>query len=204
MGRLYRFYLERIGVLCPVALLLLCANISGSGEEPIHLTIAVLQGEGALNDISKRTAREPIVRVEDENHRPVAGAAVVFALPNEGPSGSFVNGVRVLSTTTDRTGKAIGTGFRPNQVAGSYTIQVTASQGTLVSSLAIHEVNSSGTSSSSSSHNVAVRAFPLKLTLIGVAVAGGTAGAIIASMSKSKAISISTGGTTVGAPQVKH
>ena len=44
------------------------------------LNIVIVEGDGAINNIRQRTAREPIVQVEDQNHKPVAGAAVVFAL----------------------------------------------------------------------------------------------------------------------------
>lgn len=46
------------------------------------LNLVIVEGEGAINNIRQRTARDPIVRVEDENHKPVAGAAVVFLLPS--------------------------------------------------------------------------------------------------------------------------
>ena len=42
------------------------------------LRIVILEGEDVSNNIKERTAREPIVQVEDENHKPVAGAAVLF------------------------------------------------------------------------------------------------------------------------------
>jgi hypothetical protein len=50
--------------------------VSASG-----LKILILDGEGAVNSIKLGTAREPIVQVQDENDRPVAGAMVVFTLP---------------------------------------------------------------------------------------------------------------------------
>src|SRR5579863_6856916 len=61
-------------------LLLICAaaHLPAQATTPATspgLLITILDGEGALNDIRKGTAREPIVQVEDENHRPVAGAA---------------------------------------------------------------------------------------------------------------------------------
>ena len=59
---------------------------------PAKLNLVIVEGEGAINNIKQRTSRETIVRVEDENHRPVAGAAVAFLLPDYGPSGAFVGG----------------------------------------------------------------------------------------------------------------
>src|SRR4051794_34631391 len=49
-------------------------------------------GDGAINSIRQRTAREPIDQVQDRNRRPVAGAVVMFQLPADGPGGAFPNG----------------------------------------------------------------------------------------------------------------
>ena len=76
------------------------------------LQIVVVEGEGATNNVRSRANREPVVRVEDENHRPIAGAAVLFFLPNEGPSGTFLNGTSSLTTTTDPRGRAVARGIQ--------------------------------------------------------------------------------------------
>src|SRR5580658_3345150 len=78
---------------------------------PKSLQIVILQGEGALNNVKARTAREPIIRVQDENHRPVAGAAILFTAPDAGPGGSFAGGAHTFATTTDFAGRAHATGF---------------------------------------------------------------------------------------------
>ena len=39
------------------------------------LNIEIVEGEGAVNNIRQRMAREPMVQVTDENRKPVAGAA---------------------------------------------------------------------------------------------------------------------------------
>jgi hypothetical protein len=110
---------------------------------PMSLHITILDGEDALNDIRERTAREPIVQVEDENHKPVAGALILFSIQNGGSSaaGGTFNGLSSLSVTTDANGRGIAHGFRPNQVAGKYEIAVTVSLGTLVATAVIHESN---------------------------------------------------------------
>src|SRR5271166_3103367 len=84
---------------------LLLANLLGAGpleqDAAPKLIINVVEGEGALNNIKQRVNREPIVQVEDENHKPIAGAAVVFFLPTTGPGGTFANGSQTLTVTTD-------------------------------------------------------------------------------------------------------
>jgi hypothetical protein len=63
-----------------------------SGQQALN--IIVVEGEGAINNVRQRTAREPIVQVEDENHRPVAGAVVVFTLPSQCAGGAFAGGAQ--------------------------------------------------------------------------------------------------------------
>lgn len=94
---------------------------------PSVLNLVVVEGEGAVNNIRRRVAREPIVRVEDENHRPIAGAAVVFTLPTEGATGEFGNGSKTLTVMSDSRGEAKAEGLRMNGLPGKVPIHVTAS-----------------------------------------------------------------------------
>ncbi len=91
------------------------------------LNIVIVEGEGAINNIRQRTAREPIVQVEDENHRPVAGATVTFLLPHDGPGAVLSDGSRSFTAVTDQNGRAVLRGLRPNSNVGRYEIQVNAS-----------------------------------------------------------------------------
>src|SRR5437868_1445425 len=92
------------------------------------LTLVIVEGEGAINNIKQRTSRETIVQVEDENHRPVAGAAVAFALPTNGASGTFANGARTATSFTNNQGRAM-IRLKPNTSLGKFQINVTASHG---------------------------------------------------------------------------
>jgi hypothetical protein len=72
------------------SVLLILSNLLGVpafGQAPPMLNIVIVEGEGAINNVKQRVNRDPIVQVEDENHRPIAGAAVVFFLPDQGASG---------------------------------------------------------------------------------------------------------------------
>src|SRR5438445_12430090 len=82
------------------------------------LNLVVVEGEGAINNIRQRTAREPIVQVQDENHRPVAGAVVTFTLPGNGPGAVFSNGASSLTVTPDQQGQAVPRGMRPHTGRG--------------------------------------------------------------------------------------
>ena len=71
-------------------------RVSEASPLTTKLNIVIEEGEGATNNIKARTARAPVVRVEDENHRPVAGATVAFSLPARGAGGTFVRGGKML------------------------------------------------------------------------------------------------------------
>ena len=115
---------------------------------PKSLHIVILDGEGALNNIKERTAREPIVQIEDENHKPVAGASVLFLIQNgdAGAGGTFGSAGSLSSYTTvsDAAGRAIGHGLLPNDKTGQYTIAVTASVGMIIARAVIAMSNISG------------------------------------------------------------
>src|ERR1700678_749766 len=105
------------------------------------LNIVIVEGDGAINNIRQRTAREPIVQVEDENHKPVAGAAVIFALPGQGAGGTFAGGAHTLSVVTDSQGRAVARGFHPNTVQGQYQIHVTVSNNGQTANATISQSN---------------------------------------------------------------
>ena len=92
-----------------------------------QLKILVLDGQGAINNISLRCAKEPVVEVTNENDAPAAGAVVTSMLPDEGPGGVFGDHNKILSMTTDEKGQAVGRGLRPNKIIGQYQILVSAS-----------------------------------------------------------------------------
>src|SRR4051794_21639189 len=79
----------------------------GAQSLPIQLSIVVIEGEGSTNPVRQRVATEPMVQVEDENHKPITGAAVVFTLPTEGATGEFGRGAKTLTVLTDAQGRAV-------------------------------------------------------------------------------------------------
>src|ERR1700693_2458217 len=89
-------------------LLLNYTGLPAWGQNPTSLQILIVEGEGAINNVKQRVNRDPIVQVEDENHKPVAGAAIIFFMPNDGPGGVFANGSTTLTTTTNAPRQAVG------------------------------------------------------------------------------------------------
>src|SRR6266852_1902411 len=118
-----------------------------SQQNPASLQIVIVEGEGALNNIKQRVNRDPIVQVEDENHKPIAGAAVVFTLPNQGPGGTFENGSNTLTTTTNNLGQAVARGIRFNNQVGSMQMRITASFGGQTATAVMTQTNLIGASS---------------------------------------------------------
>jgi hypothetical protein len=66
--------------------------------------------------------------VTDETGRPVEGAAVSFHLPDQGPSGTFVNGLHTDVVVTDERGRAAVRAIEFNRVAGRMEIRIVASK----------------------------------------------------------------------------
>jgi hypothetical protein len=98
-----------------------------SQNPPTLLNIVVVDGEGAINNVGQRATHNPSVRIEDENQRPISGAAVVFTLPTEGPSGEFSNGSKTLTIITNNQGIATAQGLKVFWTAGKLQIHVNAS-----------------------------------------------------------------------------
>ena len=174
------------------------------GQTPASLRIVIVEGEGAINNIKQRINREPIVQVEDENHKPIAGASVTFFLPNQGPGGTFANGTNSLTATTNTQGDAVARGIHFNNQAGTMEIRVAASLGGQTASAIITQTNVLGSAASGGSGGGMSRATKI---LILVAIAGGVAGGVVAathrggSTTATPTTTITPGTVTVGAPQ---
>src|ERR1035437_3665684 len=181
---------------------LAAARPVGQPQDAPKLIINIVEGEGALNNVKQRVNREPIVQVEDENHKPIAGAAVVFFLPTSGPGGAFANGSQTLTVTTDSLGRAAATGIRPNHQTGQMQIRVSASHNGLTASAIITQMNVVGA-------NVGGGLSTTAKVLIVVAVAAGAAAGVIvathgggssSTASITNSITITPGTPSVGGP----
>ena len=176
---------------------------------PMMLNLVIVQGDGAINNIRQRTARDPIVRVEDENHKPVAGAVVVFTLPTQGAGGTFAGGVQTLTVMSNNQGLATARGFRPNQVQGNFQIHVNASVGSQTATATIAQSNAlAAAAGAGAGAGAAVSGKLIAIIAIaaGAAVAGGVAaathgGGSSTAVTPATPTTISAGGSTVGAPR---
>ena len=187
----------------------LYAEALPEGAPPASLQIVILEGEGALNNIQERTAREPIIQVQDENHKPVAGAAVLFAIHGAtgGAGGAFAGGASSLSVVTDASGMARAVGLVPNQISGSWQIQVTASVGKVSTTTVINQKNVTPPTQNANQPNQTPPGKPpfhwllTKPAIIAASVAAaGVAVAVVVVTSKSNTATGTTGTGTVGPP----
>jgi hypothetical protein len=87
-----------------------------------------MEGEGAVHPPGSRSSRPLTVEITDETGKPVTGAAVSFHLPEDGPSGNFVNGLRTAVATTDSRGLAALHGLQVNRIPGKFQIRIVASK----------------------------------------------------------------------------
>ncbi len=92
------------------------------------LQIRVIEGEGAVHLPGTRSPRPITVEISEETGKPVAGAAVTFHLPEEGPSGVFVNGLRTEIVISDAHGRASLHGLLANRIPGRFQIRILASK----------------------------------------------------------------------------
>jgi hypothetical protein len=190
-----------IGFICgwPVA--------SPAQTTPVRIDVVTVEGEGVTSNTHEHVAHDPVVRVEDEDHRPVAGAVVVFAVPISGTSGEFLDGAKSLTVTTDNDGLAAARGLRTNDIPGKLQILVTASFHNLRARGLVNQlvVAAPGSKPPASTARASKSSGKWKWVLLGVAAAGGAAAAIYLTHSSSSSsttpVSVTAGAVTFGSPQ---
>jgi len=170
-----------------------------AGREAPKIQVVVLEGQGAIYRAGQRSKTPLVVRVEDENRRPLMGAAVQFTSPDSGPGGVFPNGARVYLLRTDRTGQVEVKGFRANGVQGKFEIGVEVSYQGASAKASIVQINSAETQTSRS------RLLSSRFLSIAGGVAVGAVLALVLARSDEEAqgppIAITPGSPSVGGPQ---
>ena len=186
---------------CRLVVITLCLALTAQSSIPTAtaqttagIKIVIVQGDGAVNNVRQRVAREPIVEVQDENNRPVVGALVLFTLPERGASGVFANGSHTMSVVTDTQGRALGAGLKPNNVSGNFQIRIDATYQNQTASASISQSNAGGGGMSGT--GIAA--------LVGIAAAAAAGAIAYVGRDKNKApaaTTISVVPGTVGRPQ---
>ena len=147
---------------------------TGAAAQTLPITIKILEGNGAINNISRRTAYSPVVQVLDRDNRPLAQIPVTFTVPGIGPGGRFTDGGTTLTVTTDEEGKAVARGLTPNSTAGAFEIRVTAAYQGRTARAVVNQTNAAPVKAESGHTR--------RLLIIGL-IAGAAAGGLIAAQS---------------------
>lgn len=155
----------------------LCLAVAGQDQAP-RLNIVIVEGDGAINNIKQRTSRETIVEVQDENHKPVAGAAVVFLLPSDGPGGAFAGGAKSVTLPTDSAGRVTMPKMQPNQATGNFQIRVNASSAGRTGSATIGQSNVAGAAAAGAGGAAAGISGKTIAIIVAVAAAGAVGAAV--------------------------
>jgi hypothetical protein len=87
--------------------------------------VFVTQGNNQTTEPGTSFALPLVASVEDTNEYPVSGAIVTFTAPASGASGTFANGSRIYTGTTDASGRVTTTVFTANSTLGVYTVTAT-------------------------------------------------------------------------------
>jgi len=114
---------SRAALFCALAV---CAAAQGPAQKVANsagYSLLLLKPPRADNNTRRLAPTEAMFKVEDKNDRPVAGAVLLFTLPDRGASGTFLaNDAPTLFATTDANGVA-RVRFQPNAVEGKYNLQ---------------------------------------------------------------------------------
>lgn len=178
---------------------------------PVHaqtrgfLKLTVLEGEGAFNDMKRKVAHPPLVRVVDESDNPVIGAEVTFTFPTIGPGGIVPGGGQILKVKSDEKGTARCPSYLPNIEEGRFLIRVVVRAGDKSGTATVNQSNTSAGGTSIGDPQAKKSKAGLLIAIIGggaaagifAATRGGKSGAAAAQPSTT----LSLGSLTVGAPR---
>jgi hypothetical protein len=189
--------------ICKLLIAAQILTLSGSAQElptSANVNIEILDGNDAVNNIKQKIAREESVRVEEENHKPVTGALIVFTAPKSGPGGSFVDGQKNFQVVTGPDGVARAR-FHPNDDTGEYLLNVTAFVQDQKAHVHIHQMNVAGSSSAADDNKRGWRLSKRTVLVLTLTVAAGAvAGGLIAARGNGTATTVSPISGSVGAP----
>jgi hypothetical protein len=191
-----RYFLK---CLLPLAL---CFSAAAQNV-PARITLLVIEGDGVTSGPGHRVARDPVVKVEDDDHRPIAGAPVVFALPVSGASGEFINGSKTLTVVTGEDGLATARGLKTNDIPGKLQIYATTSYHGMRARTLINQFVEAvpGSKSASSELRTSKSGGKWKWVVLTVAAAGGAGAGLYYGKRTSSAaspVSISAGTVVFG------
>lgn len=141
------------------------------------LQIRVVEGDGAVHAAGSRDSRSLAVEITDETGKPVARAAVSFHLPDDGPSGTFLNGLRTDVVLTDGAGRASVRGLQWNRAPGRLEVRIVASfEQSRAGIISAQYIEGGAASGSGAPARVARGGHTRWLVVVAVAAGGAAAG----------------------------
>jgi hypothetical protein len=192
--------MRSIGIRATATLLaVLLSAPSALWAQSDEIRIEIIAGDGAINNIDTRVVVDPIVEVQDASGKPIPKAVVTFKSPATGPSVTFFGAAHSSTVTTDDSGRAQASGIVPNTEQGVFYIDVAATHGDADATARITQTNAFDLGSPKEEKKKS----GWKIwTLVGVAVAGGVAAALVGGDDGgTAATTVGVGGVTVGAPR---
>jgi hypothetical protein len=176
-----------------------------AGADFATLNLKVLEGEGMAYAPGSRATRGISIEVSDELGRPVPGVSVSFQLPDDGPSGVFLNGAKADIVNTGEDGRATVWGMRWSKTPGVVNVRITAAkQGVRAGIIVAQRLDAAAVETAPAGWSGGKR--HSKALIITIAVAGaagaGLAAAALGGGSKSASASVPTPTLTIGNPTV--
>ena len=105
------------------------ANAQLPAPSSDQIELRIVSGAGAEFQPGSQQKQRLAVQVVNQDERPLAGVAVTFQLPDEGPGGLFGNGQRSMVAFTNEEGEASIGGIKWSNTPGSVSIRVMAVKG---------------------------------------------------------------------------
>jgi hypothetical protein len=137
------------------------------------MNVAVVEGEATIHNLREKKTTHVAVLVRDGNRNPMPRASVTFSMPAQGAGGTFSNGAKTLTATTNSDGYAVARGIRSNNIPGPFRIQVEAQHNGQTAATAVTQFNMSVASAKGGSGKVVAL-----LGILGAAAAGGAVAAL--------------------------
>jgi hypothetical protein len=136
-----------VRITCVWAMALVVLSVVPARNAALRITIVT--GDGEKYAEGAHASKPLVIQVTDGLGQPVEGARVSFQLPEEGPGGTFLNGLRTDLSITDASGRATLRGLQVNRIPGPFTIRVTAAKeearaGVVVNQWVRNSLNASG------------------------------------------------------------
>ena len=199
MAAPFRRYSDCLYIMKRFVVYLLALSLAGMpstfGQARGYLTLRILEGDGAFNDIKHKQVTRAVVEVRDDANNLVSGAEVTFTLPLLGAGGTFAGGKNTSVVATNSQGTATAADFTPNSVEGRFIIRVTATYQGKQGTAMIAQTNTLASVDAKSGR----RKKYWIIAIIGAAAGVGIALAIHSKTAPTPTV-LSSGGITVGGP----